>query len=374
MNNTGAAAVTQRRRVAIVLFNLGGPDRPEAVEPFLFNLFSDKAILAIPQPFRTLLARTLARRRAPVARLTYERLGGRSPLLENTQAQADALERIAWGEGDLKVFIAMRYWTPRAEQVALAVKDWNPDEIVLLPLYPQHSTTTTASSLAEWDRAAAQARLTVPTRAICCYPRDPGFVKANARLAGWALAEAAAHAPPRLLFSAHGLPERTVARGDPYQWQCEQTAAAVVAELGFPDLDWVLCYQSRATPVKWIGPSTEDEIKRAGRDGRSVVVVPIAFVSEHVETLVEIGEEYRALAARHGAPWFVAVPTVAVDTAFIQGLASLVALARGQDAALCSGEVHRICPHRFKKCPLPKRSGPRHSEPGPSAPRDMRTA
>ena len=362
MNQPGTAA-TQRRRVAIVLFNLGGPDRPEAVEPFLFNLFNDKAILAIPQPFRTLLARTLSRRRAPLAQLTYERLGGRSPLLENTAAQAAALERIGWGEGDLKVFIAMRYWTPRAEQVALAVKDWSPDEIVLLPLYPQHSTTTTASSLAEWDRAAAHARLKVPTRAICCYPRDPGFVKANARLAGWALAEAAAHAPPRLLFSAHGLPERTVARGDPYQWQCEQTAAAVVAELGFPDLDWVLCYQSRATPVKWIGPSTEDEIKRAGREGKSVVVVPIAFVSEHVETLVEIGEEYRGLAGREGVPWFVPVPTVSVDNAFIQGLASLVALARSQPDGVCSGERQRICPHKFSKCPMPKSSGPKDLRP-----------
>ena len=341
-------------RRAVVLFNLGGPDSLEAVRPFLFNLFNDKAILRLPQPFRSLLAAFVAKRRAPIAVEIYRHLGGGSPLLPNTQAQAAALHAALGGGTDVHVFIAMRYWHPFTAQAVAEVQAWAPDEIILLPLYPQYSTTTTASSLAAWHDAARFLRLKVPTRAICCYPAEPGFVEAAARLIAPALAEAAAMGTPRLLLSAHGLPEKVVIGGDPYQFQCEQTAAAIVARLAIPDLDWQVCYQSRVGPLKWIGPSTDAEIHRAATDKRPIVIAPIAFVSEHSETLVEIEIEYRKLAADLGVPYFSRVPTVGAADEFIVGLAALVNRASPVSAAnSCISEAGgRICPATCGGCPL----------------------
>jgi ferrochelatase len=342
------------RRVAVVLFNLGGPDRPEAVRPFLFNLFNDPAILRLPNPFRLLLAHLIAGRRAKVAAGIYAHMGGRSPILANTEAQARALEEVLWDTGEVRCFIAMRYWHPMADETALAVKDWDPDEVVLLPLYPQYSTTTTASSLGVWHRAAAAAGLTVPARTICCWPTEPGFIRGNANLLRWALAAAVAHGKPRILFSAHGLPERVVKAGDPYRWQCEQTVAAILAELKMQDLDWVLCFQSRVGPLRWIGPSTEAEVERAGHDRVPLVIVPMTFVSEHSETVVEIGMEYRELAEKSGVPHFIAVPTVGTDTDFIQGLANLVraacGLPPGPPPPVTSATGTRICPPGYRGC------------------------
>ncbi|HYC03418.1 MAG TPA: ferrochelatase [Azospirillaceae bacterium] len=342
---------TGRRRIAVVLFNLGGPDSPDAVRPFLFNLFNDPAIIRVPNPMRFLLAKLISGRRAPVAQGIYEKLGGKSPLLENTEAQARALEAALWDEGEVKAFIAMRYWHPMAEATAHDVKAWGPDEVVLLPLYPQWSTTTSASSLRVWHQAAAAAGLSAPARTLCCYPTDQGFVGATAKLLRWGIAEAAAHGTPRVLFSAHGLPEKVVRGGDPYQWQCERTSEAIVKALDMPGLDWVSCYQSRVGPLKWIGPSTDEEIHRAGRDKVPVVVVPMAFVSEHSETLVEIEEEYRELAHEVGVPYFVRVPAVGVEPDFVQGLANLVRQARASGRTLCSQDGGRICPSGFKGCP-----------------------
>lgn len=340
-----------RRKIAIVLFNLGGPDRPEAVRPFLFNLFNDPAIIRVPNPVRFLLAKLISGRRAKVAAEIYAKMGGGSPLLPNTEAQARALETALWDEGEVRCFTCMRYWHPMSEEVALAVRDWNPDEILLLPLYPQFSTTTTASSLRVWNQAAAQAGLDKPTRLVCCYPTEPGFIRANAELIRAAVTEAAPHGKPRVLFSAHGLPEKVVKDGDPYQWQCERTAEAVVKELDIPGLDWVSCYQSRVGPMTWIGPSTEEEVHRAGKDRVPLVVVPIAFVSEHSETLVEIGDEYRHLAGELGVPHFVAVPTVMTHPAFIQGLANLVRQVRAGGGSVCNAFGARQCPSGFSGCP-----------------------
>src|ERR1700722_17559041 len=218
-------------RLAVVLMNLGGPDSAAAVEPFLFNLFSDRAIIALPNPARWIIAKIISRQRAPIARQIYAKIGDASPLLPNTEAQAKALGK-ALG-GDTRVFIAMRYWRPLASETAQAVKAWRPDEIVLLPLYPQFSSTPTASSLADWHRAARRAGITAPTRAICCAPDEPGFIAALAGNIRTALAAWPADvARPRLLLSAHGLPKRTVARGDPYQSQVEMTAAALRKMLG----------------------------------------------------------------------------------------------------------------------------------------------
>mgnify|MGYP001601673259 CR=1 FL=1 len=343
-------------RLAVVLFNLGGPDGPQAVEPFLFNLFNDPAIIALPRPLRYVLAKLIARRRAPHARAIYARLGGASPLLANTRAQADALERALAGAGEeARVFLAMRYWRPFADEAAAAVRAWDPDGVVLLPLYPQYSATTTGSSLADWARTARQAGIAAPMRAICCYPSEAGFIAALADLTRAGLARAAAAAPgsrPRLLLSAHGLPRHAVAKGDPYQGQIETSAASLVAALARPDLESVICYQSRVGPLKWIGPDTADEIARAGREGAAVVLAPIAFVSEHSETLVELDITLHELAARCGVAHYERVPAVATHPAFIAGLARLVRAASGRGAGIASGTDARLCPASRALCPL----------------------
>jgi len=343
-------------RLAVVVFNLGGPNAPAAVRPFLFNLFNDPAIIGAPGPVRWLLAQFISRRRAPVAREIYRNLGGGSPLLANTEAQANALQQALQDRLDgceARVFIAMRYWHPFAAETAAAVKAFAPDEVVLLPLYPQYSTTTSGSSFDDWRRAAARAGFAAPTRTLCCYPTQAGFVEAVAARIRPMLEAAAAQARPRVLFSAHGLPKKIVAGGDPYQWQVEQSAAAVAAALGDHALDWQICYQSRVGPLEWIGPSTEAEIARAGRDRVPLVLVPIAFVSEHSETLVELDIEYRALARAEGVPAYLRVPTVDCEPAFIAGLAELVGdtLAR-QAGCLCSQSGRRICPAEWRRCPM----------------------
>jgi ferrochelatase len=332
-------------RTAVVLFNLGGPDRLEAVEPFLFNLFNDRAIIALPQPLRWLVARLIARRRAPVARAIYQRIGGASPILANTEAQAAALAA-ALGEG-FRVFIAMRYWTPLTAAAVAAVKAWQPDAIVLLPLYPQASTTTTASSLAVWRQTARAAGLAAPVRALCCYPDEEGFIAALAGSVRTALEAWPAGDRLRVLFSAHGLPRKIVAAGDPYQWQVERTVAALRRALAWPALDSVICYQSRVGPLAWIGPATDEEIRRAGREGVGLIVVPVAFVSEHSETLVELDIEYRHLAESAGVPRYVRVATVGAAAPFIAGLARLVRSARGGP---CPAEGLRLCPPELGRC------------------------
>jgi protoporphyrin/coproporphyrin ferrochelatase len=328
---------------AIVLFNLGGPDAPAAVRPFLFNLFNDAAIIGLPGPLRYFVAWLLSSRRSKIAAEIYHQLGGGSPLLANTRVQADALQAVL-GE-ETRVFIAMRYWQPMSNETAAAVKAYAPDQVVLLPLYPQFSTTTTGSSCKEWVRAARAVGLDVPTVTVCCYPTEPGFVAALAGLIKPALEQARSKGRPRLLFSAHGLPKRVVQRGDPYQWQVEQSAAAVVRALNVPDLDWLVCYQSRVGPLEWIGPYTDAEIERAGRDGVPVIVAPIAFVSEHSETLVELDIEYRARADRSGVPLYLRVPTVSAHPAFISGLARMATAAASRAAASrLSDTGARICP------------------------------
>lgn len=337
-------------KVAVVLFNLGGPDRQEAVEPFLYNLFNDPAIIGLPWPLRPLLARLISRRRGPVARGIYAEIGGGSPLLELTRQQAAALERELTADGEVRVFVSMRYWKPLSDETVRDVKAFGPDEIVLLPLYPQYSTTTTASSLKDWKRAAAAVGLKVPTRTVCCYPTEPGFIAAEIELVRAAIDRASATGKPRVLFSAHGLPKRVIERGDPYAWQVEQSAAAIVAGLAMPDLDWVVCYQSRVGPLEWIGPATEAEVHRAGQDRVPVVVVPIAFVSEHSETLVELDIEYRKLAENHGVPAYERVPAVATHGRFVAGLAGLVRAARGDGRAVISERGGRLCPGQWGRC------------------------
>jgi len=342
------------RRIAIVLFNLGGPDGPDAVQPFLFNLFNDSAILSAPGPIRWLLAQFISRRRAPLARGNYDLLGGGSPLLSNTVRQANALELAVVGPEVIRCFVAMRYWHPFASEAVRDVVAFAPDTVILLPLYPQYAAATTGSSVADWTTAAAAAGLETPTRTICCYPAEPGFVSAMATLTAdaWKKAEIAGN--PRILFSAHGLPKREIERGDPYQRQVEQSAAAIasaVADKLGGQQEWLVSYQSRVGPLEWMGPYTDTEIERAGLEGRSLVIVPLAFVSEHVETLVELDVEYRELATRHGVPAFERVQTAGEDPVFINGLATMVRRAIDGGPLTGCGYVGYNCPPDRTRCP-----------------------
>jgi ferrochelatase len=354
-------AAMPQRKIAIVLFNLGGPDRIESVKPFLLNLFRDPAILRVPPFVRPFLARLIAGRRVEAASANYAILGGKSPLLELTEAQARALEQRVPGA---RCFIAMRYWHPFSPEAARAVRAWDPDEIVLLPLYPQYSTTTTGSSLTAWREAAAQAGLAKPTSTLCCYHSDPAYLAATAAIVRRSYEAARSKLPPgtglRVLFSAHGLPEVIIAQGDPYQFQVEQTVAGVVRDLDIPALDWTVCYQSRATPQKWIGPSTEEEIERAVHERVAVLVVPIAFVSEHSETLVELDVEYRDPAEKAGIPGYFRAPTQNSDPQFIAALADLVQESLRRGPGLCSFAGGRTCPKPHGDCP--------HAQSAPQAP------
>ena len=215
-------------KTAIILFNLGGPDRPEAVKPFLFNLFNDPAIIRLPKPLRKFVAKLISNRREKTAQDIYAKIGGHSPILINTQRQAEALEKaMVSGIGETRCFVAMRYWHPFVEEIIEDVKDFAPDRIMLLPLYPQYSTTTTASSLKSWHDVAKKAGLTIPTQSLCCYPEDGGFIRSVAELARESYTLAHKHGVPRILFSAHGLPEKIIRAGDPYASQCERTVKAL---------------------------------------------------------------------------------------------------------------------------------------------------
>jgi len=341
-------------KLAIVLFNLGGPDSATAIEPFLFNLFNDKAIINVPQPIRYVLARYISLRRAPVAAELYAHLGNKSPLLELTKEQAAALNSSVSNElsdtVEVQTFISMRYWHPMSDECAKDVKDYDPDHVVLLPLYPQFSTTTTESSLKAWKKSAKKAGIKAKTSTVCCYPTNEGFIDAIVDNLWPQIEETCYLDKPRILFSAHGLPKKIVDKGDPYQWQVEQTALAIVKKLNLPKLDWWVSYQSRVGPLEWIGPNTEDEIKRAGREKVPLIIVPIAFVSEHSETLVELDVEYKEIADEYGVPSYMRTPAVATHPSFIKGLKDLVIdhITNSSDVKPDGNE--RLCPQKFSRC------------------------
>ena len=338
------------KKIAVVLFNLGGPDSPRAVAPFLFNLFNDAAIISVPQPIRVLLAKLISWRRTKKATAIYQKIGGKSPILELTQQQARALEERLKTYGEYKVFVSMRYWHPLSRVVVKNVQAYAPDHIILLPLYPQFSTTTTGSSFDDWEKQCDKISLKVPTRKVCCYPMQKSFIASHANLIREYYWKAAEFGRPRILFSAHGLPEKVIMAGDPYQYQIEKTAAAIIQILAVDDLDYQVCYQSKVGPLAWIGPSTEDEIARAAADKMPVVIVPIAFVSEHSETLVELDIDYRYLAEELGVPSYQRVPALAVEPFFIDALAEIV-VSKSDSTGISSDTGERFCLRQFGACP-----------------------
>ena len=336
---------------AIILFNLGGPDKLENVEPFLFNLFNDPAILNLPTFFRYPLAKLISNRRAPIAKKIYEELGGSSPILKLTEEQSKALELKLNNEdktSKYKCFIVMRCWHPRADEVVNYVKNFNPDEIILMPLYPQYSAATSGSSIKEWKDICKKNNLKIKTNIICCYPTDEHFILAHKEKI---IKKIKSLKNFKLIFSAHGLPEKNIKKGDPYQWQVEQSVNKIIESLNIENLDWILSYQSRVGPLKWIGPSTEDIIIENSKLSKHIVLVPIAFVSEHSETLVELDIEYKKLATKNGCKNYTRISALGTNENYIKAMSDLII--NKQEYNL-NGELFppKIqCPNQFKKCP-----------------------
>ncbi len=353
------------KKIAVVLFNLGGPDSKLAIEPFLMNFFMDKNIITAPLPIRFLLAKYISKTRSQrEAGESYSELGNKSPLLENSQKQAKALEQSLNDQNDgndYKVFICMRYWHPMAPQIVNELREWAVEKIILLPLYPQFSTTTTWSSLGVWNKSMVQTGMNAETSMVCCYPNNDGFVKASARLIHEQYEQAKKDGCDniRFLFSAHGLPEKIVNGGDPYQYQCEQTVERIVdalkSEYGIENPDYQSCYQSRVGRLKWIGPSLDEAIEKAAEDKKAVIIYPHAFTQEHVETLVELDIEYKHMADEKGIDGYYRASTVGTSPEYIEGLKILTLDHINKTTIEAEGGTS-ICPAQFGRCCMKKGS------------------
>lgn len=346
------------KRIAVVLFQLGGPDTQEAVEPFLYNLFSDPDIINFPGAFlaRKALARLISRTRSKTVRHHYAEIGGASPIRRLTQDQADALEIALRPHIDARVVVAMRYWHPNTQDALDALDEEDFDELVLLPLYPHYSLATTRSSLKEWNRlspyptalrnesgassagvlAAAPSSAPksahaseIPIHLIDHFFDHPDYVAAVVERINRVLLDLPDRDRVHLVFSAHGLPVSLVQHGDPYPEHIEATVR-LVRELGAWPNPYVLCYQSRVGPQKWLQPSLLDTIDNLARDrARSLLVIPISFLTDHIETLHEINIEARAHAESIGITDFHLMPALNDSPLLIRALADLVLRAIG---------------------------------------------
>ncbi len=323
------SALNSNRRVGIVLFQLGGPDSLASVQPFLYNLFCDPDIIDLPFAFlfRKPLARFISRKRGPKVEKLYKRIGGKSPILKLTRRQARALEHLVGKECNARTYVCMRYWHPMTDEVIEAIRADGISEIVLLPLYPHFSKTTTGSSVNEWNRACRNASFSPVSQFLVPeYCDHPLYIRAIVRNITIALKRVPPHdrAKVHLVFSAHGTPLKLVNSGDPYQSQIIRTYQAVIEEGKF-GVPHYLCYQSKVGPEKWLEPSLNATIEElAHRRVTHVIVVPIAFVSDHSETLWEINLEAKEEAKRLGIGYFDMSPALNTNPLFIQALAEIV--------------------------------------------------
>lgn len=319
------------RRVGIVLFQLGGPDTLEAIEPFLYNLFCDPDIIDFPfaRIGRKALAKLISTTRSRKVQHHYATIGGGSPIRPNTERQAKALEQALRNEGiDAQCFVAMRYWHPFTAQAIAELSAANCDEVVLLPLYPQYSSTTTGSSLNEWNRLFHD---DIPVHCVENFYRDPTYLDALAEKVNEALSCFPSPARPEIVFSAHSVPMSVIEKGDPYQRQIEETVRLLMERAGW-DNPHRLCYQSKVGASRWLQPSLHHTLKvLASEHVREVCVVPIAFVSDHVETLGEIDHEAREEAHRLGITQFEMSAGLNDSPKFIQALSEIVQQALAQD-------------------------------------------
>ena len=318
--------MTEKKKLGVVLFQLGGPDSPDAVEPFLYNLFCDPDIIDFFGAWfaRRPLARYIARKRAGVVREHYNDIGGHSPIRLLTTRQATALEAALAPHFDAKCFIAMRYWHPLSAEAAAQVNAWNAPELVLLPLYPQYSFATTSSSLKEWKRVYRANGSAPRTHTVESFFDHPLYVQSVAEKIALTLTHFDAPDSAHIVFSAHGLPLSLIERGDPYARHVAETVKLVMQRGGWKNAH-TLCFQSKVGRRKWLTPSLTDTIAELARSGqKNLLVVPIAFVTEHIETLHEINIEAREQAHHLGVKQFEMMPAVGDSPTFISALADVV--------------------------------------------------
>lgn len=315
-------------KLGVLLLQMGSPSGPQAVRSYLYRLFSDRAILPLPFPARQVLAGLIAAARARKAQTMYAKMAWPSPLLTTTFNQAKALQASLsasiGGQAAVRCEVGMRYSAPSIQEAAATLAQWQAERIVLLPMYPQYATVTTGSALAQAEKELRAAGFSGQCHALESYPDLPGWIRALAAPTWQAYRQALAFGAPRVLFSAHALPERTVAKGDPYPAHCARTATALRHALGIESVDSALCYQSRLGPMAWTGPSLAQMVDQAARQRRPIVVTPISFTTDNLETLVEIDQQTRARAATLGAPFFACVKIPGTDPVFIQALAKSV--------------------------------------------------
>lgn len=285
-------------KVGVVLLNMGGPEKPEQIRPFLFNIFSDREIIRLgPSFLQKPLAWYIARKRAPKSIATYARIGGGSPITRITKAQQQALEYALADSGDFIVVTAMRYWHPTTNEALKTLRKAGIDKLVALSLYPHYSCATSGSSLNELRRGLLDSPTTESVIEIDSWPDHAGYISCLADKITRGLEQFGSD-PVQLVYSAHSLPVSFIEEGDPYVVHLTRTITAVERITG---KEGKLCYQSRSGPVEWLTPSTPDMIMSLSEKGCSnILMVPISFVSDHVETLVEINMQYRELAADHG--------------------------------------------------------------------------
>ena len=330
-----------KNKTAVVIYNLGGPNSKNEIEFFLFNLFSDKNIINLPNPFRYILAKLISKLRKKEATNGYNKIGGKSPLFANTIKQREALQE-KLDKDQYEVFISMNFCHPLPQETMKQIVEYNPTDIILIPLFPQFSTTTTASFLDKWNVAFNNSGLNCPQKITCCYYSQKEFISSATKIFLNAYHKALVkNGKPYVIFVAHGLPAKIIKSGDPYQWQVQSTTRLIVEAADIHNLDYVLAYQSRVGPVSWIKPYADEVIIEASKKNKNILVVPVSFVSEHVETLVELDIEYKELAMENGAKAYHRTRTVSEDDKFIEGLKNIV-----------MGEVYKIalCPSQFCKC------------------------
>ncbi len=311
------------KKIGVVLMNMGGPDSLESVEPFLYNLFSDHDIIQIPKPIQKPVAKVISKFRAKKTQDYYRYMGGKSPQKEQTLQQAEALQK-ALGK-NYKVVVAMRYWHPFTQEALEQLKDEDLEIIILLPLYPQYSKTTTGSSFNEFFRQLEKYKKNgffknTPVVKVESYYSHPLYIKAMVE-------NIKKHLPDYknyyFLFSAHSLPEKVIKEGDPYKKQVEKTVSLIMES--FPENKYSLSYQSKVGPVKWLEPMTDEVIVSLASEGiKKLAVIPVSFVSEHSETLYELDYQYGNLAKEKGIESYVRIPTLKTDPIFIDTLKNIV--------------------------------------------------
>jgi ferrochelatase len=309
-------------KTAVLLLQMGGPDSLESVEPFLFNLFSDREIIKIGPAFlQPYIARMIVKRRAPKSAANYRQIGGKSPLLELTEQQAAALENVL-GES-YRCFVAMRYWHPFAPESLAAIEKSGIRKIIAVSLYPHYSRATSGSSFNDLERCLKKSSFPFEVRFVRQFYDHPLYIKALVEKIEQSLATFFDRSRVQLFFSAHSLPQSFITEGDPYLDHIQTTVRLVMEQIG--DVSHHLAFQSRAGPVKWLEPSTGDKLKEIAAAGHTdVLIVPLSFVSDHIETLHEIDIEYGEIADHLGITNFRRMESLNSSTLFIQCLAELV--------------------------------------------------